>query len=278
MTIVPASMKVTVAGGASSEKKAEAPAGAPEATEPTNEEKEKAEAAAKQKAEEEEHEAKMLSEALESFGPNVTVAQVYEKIKACQTADKQMTSDAFDIIIEEAGTFYTARMWKPALERSIEAVAILEAMPEKELKARTGLMGTLVTDKVIVKHNLGAVLHQLGHFDTAVHFYKDAQAMVQAWSPPAGIAKCVCCNSDCREQRLKFIGEMLELAEKKEKASAKKHLNEDGEEADFDHDAFKDKLGEAKALLGIEEEEAEEAPAAEAPAPATAAASGEKSS
>lgn len=245
------------------------------------EEEQKAADEAKKKEDEEKaaakaaaHEEEQLAEAVAKFGDSMSKDAVYEKIKARQEAaseEKPLTSDEFDKEVEKLTSLYQARMWPHALETAIDAVAVLEGLPPEQVKLRTGMMGTHETDKVVVRHNLAAVLHQVGYYDAAQHFYNEAKSGMTAWKDPNWFSKCCGCDGQLKKQRLEFIGEMMQLVAEKKKPASTKYLSEDGEQADWANAELDDAIKKVKEDI-FGEKEKEEGGEAEAPAAAPAAA------
>jgi hypothetical protein len=179
------------------------------------------------------------------FGLLMTPDAVESEIKKRQaqaSENKTLTSNDFNDKIEELTTFYQARMWPHALEKAMDTCATLDGLPEEELKKRE-----LDTDRVVVRHNLAAVLHQVGYFDAALHYYAQAKTGMEAWKDPSWFTSC--CDSQYKTARLAFVESMMAKAASREKPAPGAYHSSQGVASEFKDDEFEKAVGKAKSKL-----------------------------
>ena len=176
---------------------------------------------------------------------------VEKEIKLRQ-ARSILTSQAYDEKVECLNTYYQARQWDRALESVLGACAVLDGMPPEQLKSREGCMGsrTLETDRAVVKHNLAAVLHQMGHYDAAVHYYAEAKLGMERWTDVSWFGRC--CDGQFKAQRLAFVELMMAKAASREKPPPGQYHSEQGEVTEFTDRDFDEAVEKAEKLAKAE--------------------------
>jgi len=218
-----------------------------------------------------EHEELQRKEQLEKWGEVITVEKVQNKIEA--TAASEMVSGFnYEDAVEKLTSFYKARMWSDALEIAVRMISYINSLAPDEKKKYLGGGFDLLSDVAVLTHNLAAILHQLGCYQAAVYFYKDAQAKVSAVPEPNLMVRCLEPFMGAQKKKVaatEFLAEQLTLALEGKKPPPGQHLDEDNNKGMWQDTELEKNIEAAKAAAkqdvneDAKQDDAKEEPKAE---------------
>lgn len=214
-----------------------------------------------------EHEELQRKEQLEKWGETITVDKVQSKIEATTTSEI-VSSFNYEDGVEKLTNFYKARMWSDALEIAVRMISYINSLAPDDKKKYLGGGFDLLSDQAVLTHNLAAILHQLGCYEAAVYFYKDAQAKVAAVPEPNLLVRCLEPFMGAQKKKAaatEFLAEQLTLALEGKKPPPGQHLDEDNNKGMWQDAELEDNIEKAKAAAKDDvTESANEEPKAEA--------------
>jgi len=196
-----------------------------------------------------EHEELQRKEQMEKWGETISVDKVQSKIEAT-AASEIVTGFNYEDGVEKLTSFYKARMWSDALEIAVKMVSYIKSLAPDEKKKYLGGGFDLLSDEAVLTHNLAAILHQLGCFETAVYFYKDAQAKVSAVPEPNLLVRCLEPFMGAQKKKAaatEFLAEQLTLALEGKKPPPGQHLDEDNNKGMWQDTELESNIEKAKA-------------------------------
>ena len=153
---------------------------------------------------------------------------------------------AFERHLAEALIYSKAMWWNQCLERMISAMAFIERC---KLAAETE---EVLETHATISHNIGSVLHQLGHFEAATLFYDEGHRELFAMgkAPAPGPCSCLLSAFDVRPRQLQFMLERARLASRGEKPDPTVYLSPWGNEVRLTPSEIAEAIVQAKDLEG----------------------------
>lgn len=157
--------------------------------------------------------------------------------------------DALELHLAEALIYSKAMWWNTCLERMIDAMAWVERS-----KAEVASIEVLETHATIT-HNLGSVLHQLGHFEAAKAFYDEAHSELAGLTKaePEGLAwlqQAIMQPFDPRPKQLEFMKARSDMAATRQKPDPTLYLSPWGQEVRLSQQEVAEAVARAKDLEG----------------------------